>query len=175
MVLDRLRTQHEAVGDLAVGQPAAQEFEDFTLTLCEPCCTVAGLGVPHGAGREPAIAIDDGRRHGTGHRADSGRCLPDCVREFVGGHVFEQIADGSLREGPQHVRVGCEAGHYDDGRRIDYLLEATQHREAVHVRHPQVEQDDVHGLLSSEPDRLPSATVAHHPHIGCFGTLKHRA
>ena len=143
MGLDRRFGEDQALGDLAVRQPAADQLEDLDLALGQVAQGRVAFVVD---GRQPVrIAVEQPARDGgREERVAVGDGL-DGGDEPGRGDVLEQEPAGTGAQRLDDVLVGIERGQDEDpGVRGDAVADdAARRRDPVEHRHADVHHDDV--------------------------------
>ena len=154
------------VGGLAVGGLAVAGFGGGELGLVRRWRTRSG---PRGRrGRRWACprARARGRPRGAPCEPVHARRALDDVEQRRRGHGLEQVPEGAVLDGLHGALDGGAARHEDHGHVEIGLADGAQEREAVHVGHGDVADDDVEALILRERRRLAAVVRDRHAVAG---------
>ena len=145
VALDRGGGDHEALGDLGVGQALGDQGQDLDLARGEVVGRVRGRGGGVDGGQD--VVLDRGvqRRLAAGDGSHGGA-------DLVGARVLGQVAAGAGAQRAEHARVVGVGGQRDRAGAAG--AQAPDRLDAVHPRHPQVHQHDVRVVLRGQRERL---------------------
>ena len=138
--------EEQGLGDLVVGPARGHPGGDLALPRGE------GVEARHGCGGRPALGerAHEQPRHRWREQRLSGGHHSDGVHEVGGSGVLEDEAARSQMQRLEHVLVDLESGHHDDPHGAQFGIggEMTQHLQAVHVGHADVQRHHVGPLAA---------------------------
>jgi hypothetical protein len=138
MILDRLLADEKFLADFAVAKALRHKLDDFFFAIAQQplFAALSGLGgllerIDHFSGHavvEPDFAVMD---------------LTNALQKQITGRLLEHHAPRAQAHGTDHVAVifgGCE---HDHARGQGIEVHFREDAEAVLLRHPQIEQQDI--------------------------------
>lgn len=162
-----------AMGDLGVGQAAAQEGQRFALSRGESGHGRAGLGV---RGHVGEVAVDDDGGDPRSQRPLTRSQSTHLADQVLRVDVLEEVPGRPAAQRGTDLVVAAEGRQHRDDRLPRQLAQLTQDRNPVHVGHPDVQQDDIGAAPGHGGQRVCAAARGHHLQVtgGGEGRLKSR-